>query len=486
MPLRKFSESSSNLSLLIVTLGILIGVVLGLMAAVVPTYLILAMVAIVAIVTAIYFVNSFEDVILGFLIVRSSLDVFSAQQVPALVAIAVNLVTLVYIAVLLLSKQKIQLDGFWCFFAAWIALQGLWVVLLPLGGLGLDASVLSISIREWVRMFSWLMFYLLIMQFKERLHPEKIVSALFLSLVIPLTAALLQIICPPSMLPSFLVFESGYSVEAGSRINGTLGHPNTFATFVLLFLGLTLWKITNSQQRKYWIILLGVLSFFLVSTNSLTGMMMLVTFILVYLIPRLNAVNLIGGFCLLAVIITLFVGSDLGQERLQSLYGTPLLNPDIDWSRAILLQWEDGNSFNWRIAQWTYLLQSWQKYPIWGYGLGTAARVSVFDTAAHNDYVRFLVEQGVVGFIAFLVFLGGQLARLIQLIFVSPTSAQKDLCSVMIAYFVAILVGMLTGNLLVHTTLFFYWWTLMAIAPWDWTPSPHYDSKQTEKAVSYL
>ena len=467
---RKSPGITSHFSLLIGILGILIGVVCGLMAATVPNYLILTIVVIVAILTTIYFVNSFEQVILGFLIIRSSLDVFSAQQIPSLVAIGVDLAALAYIAVLLLSKQKIQLDGFWCFFAGWIALQGLWVILLPLGGLGLDASVLSISIREWVRMFSWLMFYLLIMQFKGRIHPEKVISALFLSLVIPLTAALLQIIFPPSMLPSFLVFESGYSVEAGSRINGTLGHPNTFATFVLLFIGLALWKISNSQQRKYWIILIGVLSFFLVSTNSLTGMMMLVTFALVYFISRANAVNLISGFCLLAIIITLFISSDLGQERLQSLSGTPLLNPDIDWSRAILLQWEDGNSFNWRIAQWTFLLQSWQKYPIWGYGLGTAAHVSVFDTTAHNDYIRFLVEEGIIGFTTFLAFLSAQFVRLVQLIFsVSSTSPQRNLYLVMLAYFVAILVGMLTGNILVHTTLFFYWWTLMAIAEWNWT-----------------
>ena len=480
MPLRKILGSTSNLSRSIAILGILIGVVLGLTAAVVPYYLILAIVAIVAILTAIYFVKSFEEAILGFLVERSSLDAFSAQQIPALVAILVDLVTLVYIVMLLFSKQKIQLDGFWCFFAAWIALQGLWVVLLPLGGLGFDASVLSTSVREWVRMFSWLMFYLLIMQFKDRLDPEKVISALFLSLVIPLIAALLQVICPPSILPSFLVFESGYSVEAGSRINGTLGHPNTFATFVLLFLGLTLWKITISQQRKYWLILLGILSFFLVSTNSLTGMMMLVAFVIVYFILKASPINLIAGLCLLMLIIALFVSSDMGQERLQSLYGTPLLNPNIDWSRAVLLQWEDGNSFNWRIAQWTYLLQSWQKYPIWGYGLGTAAYISVFDTAAHNDYIRFLVEEGIVGLTVFLVFLFAQAVRLIQLMFsVSPASPQRSLCSVMLAYFVAILVGMLTGNILVHTTLFFYWWTLIAIAGWNWTPSNRFDSNQT-------
>jgi len=476
MSLRKILGSTSNLSLSIAILGILIGVILGLMAVAVPTYLIITLVALVAIY---FFINSFEKAILGILVMRSSLDVFSDQQLPAILAISIDLITLIYIAKLFLSKQKIQLDGFGYFFAVWIVLQGLWVVLLPLGGLGLDTSVLPVSIREWVRLFSLFMCYLLIMQFRDRLHPEKVISALFLSLVIPLTTALLQIVFPPSMLPSFLVFERGYSIEAGSRINGTLGHPNVFATFTLLFLGLTLWKIANSQQRKYWIILLGILAFFLASTTSLTGMLMLISFVLVYFIFKANVVNLIAGLSLLTIIIAFFVSSDLGAERLQSLYGTPLLNPDIDWSRAVLLQWDDGNSFNWRIAQWTYLLQSWQKYPIWGYGLGTAEEISVFNTIAHNDYIRFLVEQGVVGFILFLAFIGAHLVRLIQLLFsVSWTSPQRDLYVVMLAYFMAILVGMLTGNLLVHTTVFFYWWTLMAITGWSWTPLSKVEARE--------
>ena len=200
---------------------------------------------------------------------------------------------------------------------------------------------------------------------------------------------------------------------------------------------------------------------------------MLLAFMAAYFIPRFNAINSIAGLCLLAVIGFLFVSSDLGHERLQSLYGTPLLNPDIDFSRAILLQWKDGNSFNWRIAQWTFLLQSWKEYPIWGYGLGTTTQISIFDTGSHNDYIRFLVEQGITGFTLFIAFLGAQLARLIQILLsVSATSAQKDLCLVMLANFVAILVGMLTDNILLHTTMFFYWWTLMAIAGWNWTSSP--------------
>jgi len=47
------------------------------------------------------------------------------------------------------------------------------------------------------------MVYLLIMQLKNRLPPEKVISTLFLSLVIPITVAVMQMFLP-SLLPAFL------------------------------------------------------------------------------------------------------------------------------------------------------------------------------------------------------------------------------------------------------------------------------------------
>jgi O-antigen ligase len=455
------------LPLVIGIMGIPLGLALGLLAGVEPTYII---VIFVALAVPIYFFSNFEQAVFGLLIVRSSLDVFSEQQLPSAFALGVDLLAFAYVVKLLLSRQKVQTDGFWWFFTGWVALQGLWVILLPLGGLGLGASFLSGSLREWIRLLSFAMAYLLVMQLKGRISPEKAISTLFLSLIAPLTAAALQVIFPPSMLPSFLVFESGYSIEAGSRMNGTLGHPSTFATFVLLFLALTFWKLGETNRRLPWIVLVGTLAFFLVSSQSLTGMMMLFAFIPAFIAPKLNIVNLIGGILLFGLVIVLFATSELGQERLQSLYGTPLLNPDIDISKAIFLHWRDGNSFNWRIAQWTFLLEDWQKYPIWGNGISTSSYLSPAGTLAHNDYVRFLAEQGIVGLTVFLALILAQFARLIQLLrSAMPGSPQRNLCLVMLAMLIAILVGMLTDNIWSHTTLYFYWWSLMAILGWDWT-----------------
>jgi O-antigen ligase len=100
---------------------------------------------------------------------------------------------------------------------------------------------------------------------------------------------------------------------------------------------------------------------------------------------------------------------------------------------------------------------------------------------AHNDYVRVLVEEGVVGFTLFLAFLGTQLLRLVKLI-ISPytTKSQKSFCIVLFANMLAIMVGMLTENIWSHTALFFYWFSMSAIADWNWSNQEEKLGSETE------
>ncbi|MCT7976260.1 O-antigen ligase family protein [Laspinema olomoucense] len=462
------------IGLYLTVFGTLVGVVLGAMGTAIgiiqPILLALPFVA----AGGLYcFFTYFEVSILGLLIVRTSLDVFSAQQMPALWALAMIALTLLYVLVRLLIHQPLQVDGFWWFLLAWLVIQGLWVILLPLGGLGFDGSFLPSAIREWVRLFSWVMIYLLVMQLKGRVTPQQAIACLFLGLVIPAFVAILQLALPPSVLPPMLVYGSGNTdglpFEAGSRINGTLGHPNTFTTFLVLFLGLTYWKQQESNPRWPWAIALAVIAFLFVNTKSLFGLMMLATLILALIAPKLSLPSLLGGIVGFGLIIALFGSTEFGQERLGSLGETPLGNPDMELWRAILLAQGDGNSFNWRLAQWTYLIKQWQDYPLLGFGLGTNKYISANGLEPHNDYVRALVEGGVVGFVFFLLLLLSTIARLIWLIRAAPAgTAQRNFCFTLLAIWLSIPVGMITENIWTHTSLFLYWWTMVAIAGWDW------------------
>jgi O-antigen ligase len=468
------SKNYSRLALLISLTGVVVGIGAGFLVGANSKLLVIALVGVAALV---FFFTKFEQTVLGLLILRASLDPFSTQQVPAAFALGVNALTILYVVVHILTKRRIQTDKFFWLFAFWVALQGLWVV-LPALGWGLGPSLLATYLREWVRMFSWAMVYLLVMQLKDRIHPQKVVSALFWSLVIPVTAGFMQVFLPTSVLPSFLLCHTDGMAVIDSCITSTLGHPSGFGTFLLLFISLTIWKLNHVKQGGWWLGLLAILAFLLVISKSFTSLIMFVIFIIALITPKLNLIKLISGVIFLGMVLGFFLSTEIGQERVSSLFETPLFNPNMDISRTILLSFGDGNSFNWRIAQWTFLLQSWQQSPILGYGLATSPYLSLFaGYYAHNDYVRFLAEGGIIGFSLFLMLLGMQLIRLIQLLRSSePGSPRQNLCSIMICIFVAIVVGMSTDNIWNHTTLFFYWWLILAVLGWNWENNYDYSN----------
>lgn len=472
--LNKTASRSFHLNLWLGLVGLVVGIFAGFAVGISPALL---FVAIVGVAGLIWFFASFEQAVIGLLILRSSLDLFSAQQLPAAFAIALNALTILYVLVALLTGKAVKIDKFWWFFALWIIFQSLWVILLPLGGLGMDASFLMSGVRVWLRYFSWLMVYLLVMQLKDSVPPEKIISMLLLSLVAPISIALLQIFLPASMLPTLLTAQA----KAGSNVSGTLGFPNGLGIFLTMFIALVWWKLSISQKRLPWLLLLGLVSFVFVRTGYFTGLVAVFLLILFINSTKITPVRVIGVVLFCGALLWMFASTEFGQQRLTEIYDTPLLNPNIDVSRSIILSYGDSNSFNWRIAHWTYLINAWSQFPILGYGLDSSPFLGIrdFNTgsgyAPHNDYIRFLVEQGVVGFTGFLCFLVGQGWYLVHLLRNSQlVNNRRNLCLILIALFVANLVSMLTSNIMDATTFFFYWWTLVAIAGWGneyWRPN---------------
>ncbi|MGB3786623.1 MAG: O-antigen ligase family protein [Phormidesmis sp.] len=431
----------------------------------------------------------FEQTVMCLLLLRSALDVLTLQQVPAMFAITLDLLTIGYVGRQLVLRREVQRDRFWWVLLSWVLLQGVWVVLLALGGLGGAPALISEAVREWARLLSLAMVYLLVMQLRGKIAPQRLATWLMLSLIVPIGLAFLQW-AVPDLLPVLLRSGGSFGEQASElaiasgRIDSSLGHYNSFATFSLLFMALALWRSQLSRRPWGWWLLAGSLLLCLMLSKSLTGIMMLGVFSGLYIFPKLNKGGWIGAIALVTLGV-IALTSSLGQSRLVELTQTPLMNPDLSFSQAIALQAADvdayRNSFNWRLLQWYSLMQSWQQYPLMGYGLATTKAISAYDNTSHNDYVRFLVEEGVVGLSLFLLFWLTQLAWIWRIMRQSWLgSAQRSLAQVMLAFAVAMLVGMTAGNVMVHTATFFYWWVLMALLGWRWPVEPSLEQRWTE------
>ena len=75
------------------------------------------------------FLRSFEQKVIGILLMRSALDLYSVQQVPAAFAIGVDLLVVFYLCRQLLLRQPIHTDRFFWVLFGWVALQSIWVAL---------------------------------------------------------------------------------------------------------------------------------------------------------------------------------------------------------------------------------------------------------------------------------------------------------------------------------------------------------------------
>ncbi|QII08115.1 hypothetical protein BH93_24420 [Rhodococcoides fascians A25f] len=65
---------------------------------------------------------------------------------------------------------------------------------------------------------------------------------------------------------------------------------------------------------------------------------------------------------------------------------------------------EQTNSLNWRLSNWSRLLEIWQDRPLFGWGFGSTSRaIQPLGKQPHSEYVRFLVEVGLVGFVVLVL-----------------------------------------------------------------------------------
>ncbi len=467
-------------------LGLISGAIVGLLSGATPLLIGLLFGTVLFVTT---FFLKFETVVITLLCIRVAIDCFSTLQLPTIFALSVNALTLLYIVVQAFRKRPIQTDWFFWALLTWWLTQSTWLIFMRLGGLGFGMEFFAESLREWTRLMSWVLVYLLIMQLKGKIHPIQLIHSLFWSLIAPITVATLQIVVP-TILPGDLNLNAGEALSngpavEGSRIRGTLGHSNGFVTYLFMFIALTQWRLGQVKDKLPWVLVLGILAFFYVSTKALYSLMMLAVFITVLIAPRLSIAKMIGGIVFFALILSLFGSSEFGQDRLESVANTPLLNRDMDTSRAIILSKGDGNSFNWRIAQWSYVTQQADLYPVFGYGIGTSAKVSTNNLLPHNDYIRAYVEGGLVGISIYVGFLMLQVTRLVLLIRCSRHNpAQYNFCLTLLAVLLALPVGMLTENIWSHTMFFFYWYALLAIAGWDW--SEHSSSALSDRKPRLL
>jgi O-antigen ligase len=187
---------------------------------------------------------------------------------------------------------------------------------------------------------------------------------------------------------------TGQGFEHTNRVWGTLSHPSTASALFSVGLALALFQYYEGRRRPYLVAAI-LLTVGILGTRSLGGIAQAPVTLVAYgvfagrLTRRARTTALLG-----VAVLLVFVFTGFGSGRIQELGRTTSLSQA---SHGITT-----NALDWRYYQWSLLLKDWRAKPAFGWGLGTTdSYITPQQNIPHNDFLRLLVETGVVGFIVF-------------------------------------------------------------------------------------
>ncbi len=188
---------------------------------------------------------------------------------------------------------------------------------------------------------------------------------------------------------------TGLDVARNIRANGTFAHPNSAAMFFTIAATASLWLYLDNGHRRVDALLVALFAAALIATFSIDGVITLAVMLTVFGALRPGTVLTKLGPCAIAVAVVLvFFATPLGSKRVAGETSTSISAAE---------RGETTSTLDTRLYRWKTLLPEWEGSPVFGRGIGTTTTTE--STASnrlnfllpHNEYLRYLVETGVVG-----------------------------------------------------------------------------------------
>jgi O-antigen ligase len=271
------------------------------------------------------------------------------------------------------------------------------------------------------------------------------------AVTVPVAARMVQTIgFIPALLALYQVAtHTGLDVAHNVRSNGTFAHPNSAAMFFAISATASLWLYLDAGRRRADGLLTTLFAAALIATFSIDGLAALVAMLITFGALRAGSLPTKLVTCAIAgLVVIVFFATPLGSKRIAGESSTSISAAE---------RGETTSSLDTRLYRWKTLLPEWERSPFVGQGLGTTTTTE--STTAnrlnyllpHNEYLRYLIETGVIGLTILLWALFILIRNLVYERKIPGTRAAGTLNAATLA--IAVVVGCLVNSLADNTLL---------------------------------
>jgi O-antigen ligase len=440
---------------------LIIGAILGIIALFIDNGIIpFILFASISILIALFSV-SLLSILSVLLFVRPSLDIFGTysfvlySDLPAINIAGLVAIISIIISILIIYKSKISIFS--------IPLSGLFMGLFGVYIIFASISIYPLaSINELVRVLSFLLMYItgyiIIKSKKDLLY---IITLFIISSIIPAIVGYIQ-----------LFNGAGLYTNPGfeNRIAGTFGHPNVLGYFLLIIIALMVYMFFENsiKQPLYKVAFVGygiLLAILLIATYTRGAWIGLALLLVGVSLIRYTKKTLIMG-SIITPIIVIGVAGYIWLEQNIWYNLTPLEDVPVIARVVGLFNGDPSDSIIWRQVMWADMYNKGLSRPWTGFGTGTIETVveqvrgvSLGALEAHNDYIKIFVEMGIIGLVAYVLFIVGIVYSLLIRI-----QSRKDTLLLIMTFLVfAIYLSSIWDNLLRQTAVMWIFFGLLGM-----------------------
>jgi hypothetical protein len=232
------------------------------------------------------------------------------------------------------------------------------------------------------------------------------------AVTVPVATRLVQLVgFVPAVLALYqLATDTGMDIAGHIRSNGTFAQPNSAAMFFAVAVIASLWRYLDDGRQRWDALLVMLFAAALIATFSIDGLITLLAMLMAYgvLHPGTIRVKVIP-YGIAALLVLVFFATPVGAQRVAKESSTSLSTAE---------QGSANSSLAWRLHKWKTLIPEWERSPLFGRGLGTTITPNRIPGNIYigepplNEYVRYLVETGIVGISILLAALSILIRRL--------------------------------------------------------------------------